>query len=669
MTINTYNHKAIFKDFLDRSNIIELYKSIGGTEPITMANGQVSAHAFWRGDKKRSLSLTVDQDRAYDFAEAKGYNSYSLAVESLGSKDEAYLAMCRVANLEINDYIRKSKNTNVQINNSIKVQMYKGTNTLPEFYQLSSANKAKIKTLRGINFEDLNPSQKSNIVQDKDGMICLLYKLKGETKLYQRWNPESTDYKYLVGKGTTPKDTFALAGLNTLKAGEDLWIVEGFFDMICMQLSGFNCVSKFNARGNSELVAQWLAENQSSFKDIYIALDNDKDGLYGTQSLITQLGHLKYSKTLYTANLRLPEGIQKYDPNEIWETGRKVEAQDFEIKKINLILDTPQLEKTEKVEELKKPAITTLPILSWSDIANFKEAELVHNQFNLPIEKQAMTLVCALSGHGKTTAILNLAVGIAQAGQKVLYIMLEERPLTILAKLQSIYLNHYTDEITYKRKDYNLVGYHTKIIKVKEGEEEIQMPGKAFEEFKSFQDIINEKQIAIMDATSQDVDMIANSIAGAFEENYYDAVLIDYIQNIRPSPDKQSQIRQVQLAGISSILAPLAIKHDTALIVGAQFRRDINSLDELDLAKIREAGDIGQDSHMAIGIWNYSDPTKNQGVALKDEVTMRCLKNRGNRFKDIRVKVKHMHWECEENITKDENGNPIKINKIALNIN
>ena len=643
MTTNTYNHKAISKDFLDKSNIIELYKSIGGIEPKKMANGQVSAHAFWRGDKKRSLSLTIDQDRAYDFAEAKGYNSYSLAVEILGSKDEAYLAMCKEANLDINDYLRKAKNTNIHLNNSPNIQMYKSTNELPDFYQLSSNNKAKIKTLRGINYEDLNSSQQSNIVQDIDGTICLLYKLKGETKLYQRWNPDSTDYKYLVGKGTTPKDTFALAGLNTLNAGQDLWIVEGFFDMICMQLSGFNCVSKFNARGNSELVASWLVENQSSFKDIYIALDNDKDGLYGTQSLITQLRHLKYSKTLYTANLRLPEGIQKYDPNEIWKTGRKIETTDFEITEVNLILDTPKLEKLERVDDVKKPDKLTLPILNWSDIANFKEAELVRNQFNLPIEKQAMTLVCALSGHGKTTALLNLAVGIAKESQKVLYIMLEERPLTILAKLQSIYLNQYTDEITYKRKDYNLVGYHTKVIKVKEGDEEIQLPSKAFEEFKTFQDVINQKRIAIMDATSQDVDMISSSIANAFAENYYDAVLIDYIQNIRPSQDKQSQIRQVQLAGISSILAPLAIKHDTALIVGAQFRRDINSLDELDLAKIREAGDIGQDSHMAIGIWNYSDPTKNQGVALKDEVTMRCLKNRGNRFKDIRISINHMH--------------------------
>ena len=231
---NNYNHKKLFEDFLDKSNIIELYKAIGGTEPIIMANGQGSAHAFWRGDKKRSLSITPDQDRAYDFAESKGYNSYSLAIEVLGSKEKAYQAMCKVANLDINNYLKDNKYTNVQ--------MYKGTNVIPDFYPLSDENKQKIKNLRGINYDDLNLKQQSNITQDIDGTICLLYKLKGETKLYQRWNPESKEYKYLVGKGTTPKDTFALAGLNTLKAGEDLWIVEGFWDMTCMQLSGFNCV-------------------------------------------------------------------------------------------------------------------------------------------------------------------------------------------------------------------------------------------------------------------------------------------------------------------------------------------------------------------------------------------------------------------------------------------
>jgi hypothetical protein len=531
-------------------------------------------------------------------------------------------------------------------------------NLIPQFYPLNEENKTKLIQLRNIYYSQLNQQQQSIIVQDGPGVICLLYKLKGETKLYQRWNPESKEYKYLVGKGTTPKDTFALAGLNTLKTNSDLWIVEGFFDMICMQLSGFNCVSKFNARANSDLVAQWIIENHESFKDIYIALDSDKDGQFGTDSLIKELVRLKYDKRLYRAIMKLPEHRTKFDANDIWNTGESVSFNDFEINEIDILkegaleetnvneiefLSKPDKSETEKAIKSNSNSFGLLPVLGWEDIAEQKEPELVPNPFGLPIEKQAMTLICALSGHGKTTALLNLTVGMAELGQKSLYIMLEERPLTILAKMQSIYLDEFTDEITSKKKDFNLIGFHTKIIKSNE-EETILIPERAYPKLQEFKSLVSAGTISIMDATGQDIDMICNSISSVFEYQKYDSILIDYIQNVKPSNSKSNQVRQIQLASISSQLAPLANKLDTALIVGAQFRRDVESLEEMDLAKIREAGDIGQDSHLAVGLWNHSDPTKNSSTELRNEVTMRCLKVRGSRFKDITMKTKYLTW-------------------------
>ena len=654
MSETTINHQKLYQDFLDKSDIVELYNHIktpGTPETVPLNNGNKSGHAFWRGDKKRSLSLDPRGQQAYDFAENKGYNAYSLALEALGSKEEVYIQMCQVAGLNITLYERKANKT---LPKPAPTQSNKSIITgLPQFYQLSDTNKEIIKEYRGIEYSKLNPDQKSIIVQNEAGEICLLYKFKGETRFYQRWLPNS-DNKYMSGKGTTPKETYSLGGLNTLsnqsETMQDLYIVEGFFDMLSMQLSGFNCITKYNAKANSDLVATWIKNNAQYFNNIYLALDNDEKGIEGIEDIAKELNGELLNLNIYKAILIKPLEASKLDANDIFRE-RKVTFADFKVDRLQK--SKQQTLENSNIQTSKHLNVQTsecLEILTWDEIANQKEAEIVENPFGLPLEKQAMTLVCALSGHGKTTALLNLSIGIVKNNQKVLYIMLEERPLTILAKLQSIYLNGYSGEITYKRKDYNLVGFHTKVIKAKP-DDEITIPAGAYEEQQTFRELINSKKLSIIDATSKDVDMIIKSIEKAFSENYYDAVLIDYMQNIKPSIDKSSQIRQVQLASISSQLAPLAIKHNTSLIVGAQMRRDISSLDELDLSKIREAGDIGQDAHMAIGIWNYSDPTKNQGVALKDEVTMRCLKIRGNRFKDIRMSIDHMYWE---NLQKPE---------------
>jgi hypothetical protein len=104
MTSNKYNHQEIYKAFLDKSGIIELYLHLGGSEPVNMSNGSMSAHAFWRGDNKRSLTITADKDLAFDFASNKGFNSFSMATEVTGSKEQAYLAMCQVAGVDINKF-------------------------------------------------------------------------------------------------------------------------------------------------------------------------------------------------------------------------------------------------------------------------------------------------------------------------------------------------------------------------------------------------------------------------------------------------------------------------------------------------------------------------------------------------------------------------------------
>lgn len=642
-----FNHKKIYQDFIDKSNIIELYEAIKPAEipsPKRQNTGKYLGHAFWRGDKTPSLLLVPNENLAYDFADAKCYNVYSMAMEALGSKEASYIAMAQVARLDLDTYVWKETKTTQQ-DTKTEPQLKLQDLDLPKFYPLSEANKDLIKKYRGIDYSELSSSQKSNVVQDEKGKICLLYKYKGQTRFFQKWLPDS-EMKYMSGKGITPKETYSLGGLNTLQLPhnnqkQDLYIVEGFFDMICMQLSGFNCITKYNAKAYSDLVATWIKENAKFFDNIYLALDNDEMGQEGISDIIQELGEeikeLKISKAI----LKKPEGQKKLDANDIFRE-RVITKEDFIYSKIDL----PRQEKPVDWDE---------DCLDLVRIAKTPKLDIVANSYELPIAKQAMTLICALSGHGKTTALLNLSVDIAKQKnqqkeeQNILYVLLEETPLIIVAKMQSIYLNKHTPEITKDKSKFDLVGFHIKLMKqnfgeFEEGDEPIKVSPDLMNNYRLFENMFFTRKIVISDASEKNVDEIVASVKRIFTKRYFDTVLIDYIQKVKSSPDMSKHSRQVQLASISSKLARLAVDLNTAVIVGAQLRRDVNGVDQLDLSNIREAGDIGQDAHLAIGIWNYSDNTKNIGAQCKKEVVLRCLKHRGSRFDDLHLDINFLTW-------------------------
>ena len=81
------------------------------------------------------------------------------------------------------------------------------------------------------------------------------------------------------------------------------------------------------------------------------------------------------------------------------------------------------------------------------------------------------------------------------------------------------------------------------------------------------------------------------------------ALFIDYIQLL--NSDQKYQSRQVEIQGIcNKLLNDLAIPTGIPLILGAQFNREVQTQDDMDSSKIREAGDIEQTANLVVALWN-----------------------------------------------------------------
>jgi Virulence-associated protein E/Toprim-like len=360
----TNNNSNLFDIFNDKSNILELYKQLGGQDPITLTNGEYSGHAFWRGDKHRSLSINPDKNTAYDHTEGAGYNPYSLALKVVGSKEGALEIMAKLVNVDIDELYKKPK----------KKEINRTQKSIANFFDLSESNIKLLKDLRGIDYNQLNEEQKSIIKQNYQGVICLIYKLDGEDRTYQRYYPfkDANEYnypvnikngyqKYMIGAGTSPKDCYSLGGLNTLEYNKDLWITEGLFDAISLQLSGFNAISKFNAKANPDLVADWISKNIGKFKNIYLALDDDKEGQKGVDDIVSLLPKNIDESKLFRAKIIRTSKEDKKDPNAIWKIRPVVES-DFKIEPItlNIIKTKDDFDNVRDYVEYKHPRIARM---------------------------------------------------------------------------------------------------------------------------------------------------------------------------------------------------------------------------------------------------------------------------------------------------------------------
>lgn len=565
-----HNNSNIFEIFNDKISIVDLYLELGGKSPKQLNNDEWQAQAFWRGDKKASFTMNQSKNLGFDHGggDKKEFNLYHLAFEVLKDKTLAMILLRRMAKLEENTtYVKPNTKVTVEQLKEVNIDVDLNLNS-GVFYDLSEPNKMKLKELRNIDFDVLNQEQQKIFKQNEKGDICLLYWLNDKIKFYQRWLPESND-KYQSGSGTSPKNSYQLGGLNTIAQNTDLWIVEGIFDALSMQLSGFNCLSKYNGDSNNDLVALWLKNNHKSYKKIYLALDDDKAGQEGTKKVIEALGDEAKNIDLWTAKIPRKNKVDKNDPNNIFKT-RTVKETDFITKKVPKITGFEPYNftianMTQDTADLK----SIVTCLAFEDKGKMKFLEFYNGTVNG---------IGARTGDGKTTLKINISTDLAVIkGKKVLFITLEETEKRLSFKLLAMACHQLGLKIPVDTC-FNNMGYYLKqeLIRLNTG----QIKGIETQ-ITDAMDLLNQNMTLVSiknDITS--FEKIFNQLHEV--EQKYDAIFIDYFQRIRGSNTKGNSWETAQEVGDK--LLELAIKLDTVVVIGSQKNR--SGKDEADTSTI-----------------------------------------------------------------------------------
>ena len=112
------------------------------------------------------------------------------------------------------------------------------------------------------------------------------------------------------------------------------------------------------------------------------------------------------------------------------------------------------------------------------------------------------------------------------------------------------------------------------------------------------------------------------------------AIFIDYIQKVKSKYNVQS--RQVEIQKISGDLLDTAKRSGVALVLGAQLNRGAERADpkHISLDQLRESGDIEQDAHLVLGLYNHNrgeydvNPDSEQTSDPVTTIDVKILKNR-----------------------------------------
>lgn len=226
----------------------------------------------------------------------------------------------------------------------------------------------------------------------------------------------------------------------------------------------------------------------------------------------------------------------------------------------------------------------------------------------------------ARTGRGKSLALVNVAREALQAGRAVHFVTLE---LSAEQVLRRLVLNTYRASPDFR--SLAAINFPAWVMNP-EGEPRLFGPGLGFlagcmqGKFR----LSSREELAILDRFRAAFDQVAawvgsgqltlHDARSASHEDLMQAVratdaeveLIDYVQKLRRPEGDAPYSRQGELQAISWSLANEAVKLDRVFLAAAQFRRaekgEPRGVDVFDEGSFREAGDLEQDAHVALGL-------------------------------------------------------------------
>lgn len=248
------------------------------------------------------------------------------------------------------------------------------------------------------------------------------------------------------------------------------------------------------------------------------------------------------------------------------------------------------------------------------------------------IPPEALTIIAGRPSHGKTTVMLNMLYNLVKAypDESFYLFSYEETRASLALKLITLIAGVQLDQYqnTQKIEEYFKTGRLD--AKYAKGLTESQAKEKLNQARDEYDNLIQSGRLWIIDEplAIADLTTVIDSLKGKAG-----AIFIDYIQKIKSQYNVQS--RQVEIQKISGDLLDSAKRAGVALILGAQLNRDAEttSINQIKLDQLRESGDIEQDAHLVIALYNqergaYDRDSTDRQLGSQTTIDLKLLKNR-----------------------------------------
>jgi replicative DNA helicase len=266
----------------------------------------------------------------------------------------------------------------------------------------------------------------------------------------------------------------------------------------------------------------------------------------------------------------------------------KLKGQDFQGVEQELTKGLDELRRTRKVEAPAPYAMEDL----MEDLRFIRDGlktgyDALDEKLRIP--QGAITVIAGRPGHGKTTFMLNLFLHLtkAQKDRRHYFFSYEEARSKLAIKILEIMAGEVLS------KEFNMEAY-IHYLREKRHREPNQKIERALREYT---DLTSSGRLWLLDSRlpAEDLASLIGSLTG---HGGTGAVIVDYFQKIPLKEYRRSQeLRYLELKQVSAILLEQAVSLDIPVIVGAQFNRAGEEMEN-----IREGADITQDANLVLRV-------------------------------------------------------------------
>lgn len=243
----------------------------------------------------------------------------------------------------------------------------------------------------------------------------------------------------------------------------------------------------------------------------------------------------------------------------------------------------------------------------------------------------ALSFVVAPTSHGKTTALINLALGVVEKNieekrdSKVYFFSYEEHEKDIRANFLNSYIGRnyshtIADNCRRSIKHYLKTGSRDMF---KKGERDVR--GELIVDYredflklekKYFKELEETGKINVTYSNYTALELV-ELIRYLHKNTSVEAIFIDYIQLLRLGSTKYSTYsRQEEVKEVCIALKDIAVETGLSIVLAGQFNRKVQNPLQLHLNQIGEAGDIERVANLILAIWNNNFKV----VGDKDEI-------------------------------------------------